>query len=245
MNDDDDEGATTPDRLAAYEASWADDAGMVARVLPGARETALRRRFLRGKRAADVVLAGVGLVVASPLMAAIAVAVKADSRGPVLFRQHRVGLGGEFFEILKFRTMVPVAPDEMRLAVSTSGDARVTRVGRFLRASKLDELPQLVNVLRGDMSLVGPRPEVPEYVLQWDADRRDVILSMRPGITDPASVEFRNESDLLAAQDDPEGYYVEVLLPRKTARYVDYVRSASWRTDARVVADTVIAVLRG
>lgn len=230
----------------ANEYSWEREAEFVAHVLPGAREPALRRRrYARGKRAADVVLAGVGLVVSSPLMAAIAVAVKVDSPGPVLFRQSRVGQWGKLFTILKFRTMVPVEPDELRLAVSATGDVRVTRVGRILRASKLDELPQLVNVLRGDMSLVGPRPEVPEYVLRWDPDLRDVILSMRPGITDPASVEFRNESDLLAAQPDPERYYVEVLLPRKTARYVDYVRSASWRTDARVVIDTVVAVLRG
>lgn len=209
------------------------------------RSPSARRGYLRGKRIADVAVSSVALVATSPLWMVISAAVKADSPGPVLFRQQRVGLGGRAFTILKFRTMTTVAPGERRLAVSATGDARVTRVGRVLRASKLDELPQLVNVLRGDMSLVGPRPEVPEYVAQWPADRREVILSMRPGITDPASVEFRNESDLLAAQDDPERYYVEVLLPRKTARYVDYVRRAGWRSDLRVVADTAVAVVRG
>ncbi|MDO5698397.1 MAG: sugar transferase [Dermatophilus congolensis] len=203
------------------------------------------RGYLRGKRVADVAVSGLGLVAASPLMAVIALAIAVDSPGPVLFRQERVGLGGIPFMILKFRTMTTAAPGERRVAVSATGDARVTRVGKVLRASKLDELPQLVNVLRGDMSLVGPRPEVPEYVQQWAPLHRGVILTMRPGITDPASVEFRNESDLLAAQSDPERYYVEELLPRKTARYVDYVRDASWRTDLRVIADTVVAVLRG
>lgn len=209
------------------------------------QEERARRRYLRGKRVADVVVSGLGLVATAPVMAVIAAAIKAESPSvPVLFRQRRVGLEGEFFTILKFRTMAP-DPEARRLALTATGDSEVTRVGRVLRASKLDELPQLVNVLRGDMSLVGPRPEVPEFVAWWEHGDRDEILSMRPGITDPASVEFRNEGDLLAAQPDPARFYIYELLPRKTARYVEYVRNASWRTDLRVVADTVVAVLRG
>lgn len=204
-----------------------------------------RLRYLRGKRVADVVVSGLGLVATAPVLAAIAAAVKAESpSGPVLFRQRRVGLEGEIFTILKFRTM-SVDPEARRVAITATGDAEITRVGRLLRVSKLDELPQLVNVLRGEMALVGPRPEVPEFVAWWEHADRDVILSMRPGITDPASVEFRNEGDLLAAQPDPARFYIYELLPRKTARYVEYVRNASWRTDLRVIADTAIAVLRG
>lgn len=206
---------------------------------------AARARYLRAKRAFDVAVSAAGLVVTAPVQAAVAVAVKADSPGPVLFRQRRVGLHGKDFEILKFRSMAQIAPGERRAAVSATGDARITRVGRWLRRSKLDELPQLFNVLRGDMSLVGPRPEVPQYVAAWNPAHREVILRMRPGITDPASIEFRNESDLLAAHNDPEAYYVAELLPRKTARYVEYVRGASFAGDLRVIAGTLRAVLFG
>lgn len=198
---------------------------------------------MEGKRVVDVAAAGAGLLVTAPLQAVIAGAVRLDSPGPVLFRQTRVGRGGEPFTILKFRTM---RNDPVRAGgVTATGDPRVTRVGRVLRATKLDELPQLLNVVRGDMSLVGPRPELPRYVDRWDPARREVILSVRPGITDPASVALRDEGAELAAAPDPEAHYVTCLLPLKTAMYVDYVRSASWRTDLRVVLDTARAVIGG
>ncbi len=165
-----------------------------------------QRGYLAVKRAADVACSAAALVLAAPLGAVIAAAIKADSPGPVLFRQQRVGRGGREFTIYKFRTMTPARPGERRIALSPAGDARVTRVGAVLRASKLDELPQLVNVLRGDMSLVGPRPEVPGYVAAWPPGRAAIILSMRPGLTDPVSVELRDEAALLAAQSDPAGY---------------------------------------
>ncbi len=193
------------------------------------------------KRAFDVVVAAVGLVVLSPALAVISVAVVLDGRRPVLFRQERVGRHGKIFRIHKFRTM---APGQNGLLVSTSDDVRVTRVGRILRQYKLDELPQLVDVLRGDMSLVGPRPEVPRYVDLWPANERDVILSVRPGITDPASIAFRHEGKLLAAEADPHVAYVSQILPRKTAIYVDYVRNRSFVEDLRIIGRTVVSVTR-
>ncbi|MEO8094456.1 MAG: sugar transferase [Pseudolysinimonas sp.] len=192
-----------------------------------------------GKRVLDLTLSGLLLAVTSPLLAASAMAIKLDSTGPVLFRQERVGLGGLTFRIHKFRSMS--VQHDGRL-VSSTGDTRVTRVGRLLRRTKLDELPQLIDVLQGHMSLVGPRPEVPTYVHQWSAERREVILSVRPGITDPASVELRHEADELAGVSDPEAYYVEVLLPRKTAVYVDYVMNRSLLGDVAILLRTVRAL---
>ncbi|GAA2743660.1 O-antigen biosynthesis protein WlbG [Terrabacter aerolatus] len=194
------------------------------------------------KRALDVTASVLGLVLTSPALGVICAAIKLDSPGPVLFRQDRVGRGGRTFRIHKFRTMR--ASHDGRL-VSGTGDVRVTRVGRVLRKSKLDELPQLLDVLRGDMSLVGPRPEVPVYVAQWPPEMRDLILSVRPGITDPASIEFRNEADELAAAPDPETYYVQELLPRKTAAYAQYVRTRSFTKDLVVLGQTLRAVISG
>ncbi|WP_323100630.1 sugar transferase [Intrasporangium sp. YIM S08009] len=199
-------------------------------------------RSRRAKRTLDVLVAGTGLLALSPVLAVLAAAVRIESHGPAMFRQERVGLNGQTFRIHKFRTMQ--VKHDGRL-VSSTGDARVTRVGRILRKAKLDELPQLIDVLRGHMSLVGPRPEVPLYVAQWPDDRRRIILSVRPGITDPASIEFRNEADELALAEDPEVYYVRELLPRKTAAYVDYVHSQSLRKDLSVLAQTVRAVISG
>lgn len=193
------------------------------------------------KRGLDVALGSALLLVASPAMLIAAVAVAAESPGGILFRQERVGLNGESFQIRKFRTM---RPSTGGTDVTVAGDNRITRVGRLLRASKLDELPQLLDVVQGRMSLVGPRPEVPKYVAQWPEDMRDVILSVRPGITDPVSVEYRNESELLAAQDDPERYYVEEILPRKAHGYAHYVATRSLTGDLKILMDTVRAVLR-
>ena len=191
-------------------------------------------------RALDVILGGLALVVASPFLLVAALVVRLSSRGGALFRQTRVGLHGREFEILKLRTMRATGTGP---AVTTTADPRITRFGAWLRSSKLDELPQLVNVLRGEMSLVGPRPEVPEYVCGWPPEVRDVVLSVRPGITDPASVEFRREAEILAAVPDPEDYYLAVVVPRKLEMYVEYVRARSLTGDLRVLARTALATI--
>jgi lipopolysaccharide/colanic/teichoic acid biosynthesis glycosyltransferase len=192
------------------------------------------------KRAFDVVVAAAVLAVLWPVMLIVAVAILVDSGTPVLFRQDRVGLTGQVFRIRKFRTL---RNGPQGALVSPTDDPRITRVGAVLRRTKLDELPQLIDVVEGRMSLVGPRPEVPRYVALWPDDLRDVILSVRPGITDPASVAFRHEPQLLASAADPERYYVEVLLPEKARMYAEYVRTQSLAGDVRVIADTVLALV--
>ncbi|GAB47058.1 sugar transferase [Mobilicoccus pelagius] len=201
------------------------------------------RRRAQLKRSVDVVVSAGGLLATSPLLAGIALAVRADSPGPVLFTQTRVGLHGCEFEIHKFRTMTVAAPGEDRQAVTATGDARITRVGALLRRTKLDELPQLYDVLVGHMSLVGPRPEVPRYVAAWDPVVRPIILSVRPGITDPASLAGIDEGAELARAEDPERHYLENLLPCKQAMYVAYVENATLAGDLRLVLDTVRALV--
>lgn len=192
------------------------------------------------KRAFDVMAASAGLVALSPLLAAIAAAVKLDSRGPVLFRQERVGRHFRPFRLLKFRTMVPDA--EARGGQLTVGeDERITRVGRLLRRTKLDELPQLWNVVRGEMSLVGPRPEVPKYVERFREEYEEV-LSVRPGITDLASLEFREEGELLARAADPEEFYVREVLPRKLELAREHIRRASLGFDVAIILRTLGAL---
>ncbi len=195
-----------------------------------------------GKRVFDLICAGLGLLLLSPLLLVVAVWIKLDSPGPVMFRQERVGRFGRPFRIHKFRTMRVDAP-ALGPQITIGADPRITRSGRFLRASKLDELPQLWDVFRGAMSLVGPRPEVPRYVALYPADLREVVLSVRPGITDPASLSFRNESELLAQAADPEREYVEVVMPAKLRLAADYVRRASLATDVRLIVAT-LGVLR-
>ncbi len=190
-------------------------------------------------RALDLAISAVALVLLSPLMALAALWVNFDSRGPVLFRQLRVGRGGVPFEIYKFRTMR--AGDGPLITVVD--DPRITRSGRFLRRTKIDELPQLFNVLDGTMSLVGPRPEVPRYVDLWPSAERAAVLSVRPGITDPGSVTFARESELLAEADDPERYYIEEILPRKVAIYADYVAHRTLGQDLRILIRTVAVLL--
>ena len=192
-------------------------------------------------RVRDVLVAGAALVILSPVLGAVAIAVKLDSPGPAMFRQRRVGLHGRTFEIHKFRSM---RTDGAGLAITSSRDPRVTRVGHFLRASKIDELPQLWDVVRGEMSIVGPRPEVPRYVDMWPADLRREILSVRPGITDPATVILRSESELLGAAEDPERLYIEELLPLKTSKYAEYVHSRTVLGDAKIVLQTLKKIVR-
>lgn len=190
------------------------------------------------KRLFDLICSGLGLLLLWPVLLAAALWIKLDSPGPVLFRQTRVGRHGVPFTIHKFRTMRTAHGAQ----ITVGEDPRITRAGRLLRASKLDELPQLWDVLRGVMSLVGPRPEVPRYVALYPAELREVVLSVRPGITDPASLRFRNESELLAKAADPEREYVDVVLPAKLRLAADYVHSASLIGDVRLILATLGAL---
>ena len=193
------------------------------------------------RRALDVVVSAAGVLVLLPALGLIALLVKATSAGPVLFVQERVGRGLVPFRLFKFRTMVADAPLRGP-AITVGADPRVTRVGAFLRRTKLDELPQLLNVLRGDMSLVGPRPEVPKYVaLYGEAERR--IFGVRPGITDPSSLLYRDESAVLATYPDPERAYREVLLPHKIAVSLAYADRRTVLSDIGLLVRTALHLL--
>ncbi len=192
------------------------------------------------KRLVDVVAAIFGLILLSPVLACIAVAVKATSEGPVFFAQERVGRHGKTFVIWKFRSMVVDAP-EKGPALTTRMDRRVTSVGRVLRATKADELPQLLNVLRGDMSLVGPRPEVPKFVAYWPSDVKQRVLSVRPGLTDNAVISIDEEA-MLASATDPEWTYVHDVLPMKLALYERYVANHPLRVDLAILGRTLLRV---
>ena len=193
------------------------------------------------KRLLDLTVAGGALLLLWPVMLAVALAVKLDSPGPVFFRHIRVGRFGVPFRIHKFRTMRH-APESLPLTVGE--DVRITRVGRWLRRTRLDELPQLLDVLRGDMSLVGPRPEVPRYVAHYPSSLRDRALAVRPGITDPASLQHADEARLLAQAADPERFYIEQILPAKVAQAVAYAESATLATDLAVLRRTLRFLLR-
>lgn len=195
------------------------------------------------KRLFDWVMSSLGLLALGPLLILIALAVKLDSPGPVFFRQERVGRFGVQFRIHKFRTMRH-DPAGRGLQITVGADHRITRVGRFLRASKLDELPQLIDVWQGTMSLVGPRPEVPRYVAHYPASLRDKVLSVRPGITDIASIEYRDESAVLARAADPERAYIDEVLPHKLALAASYVDQASVWLDVRLILRTLRAIVR-
>ena len=194
------------------------------------------------KRVFDVVSALLGLLVFGLPMLAVAAWIRLDSPGPVFFRQDRVGRHGKVFRIHKFRTMA-VDAERRGPQLTVGADARVTRAGRGLRAPRLDELPQVLDVLAGDMSLVGPRPDVPRYVEQWPPALRERVLAVRPGITDPASLKFRDEATLLAQAADPEREYMDVILPRKLALAADYADHASVWTDLAVIGRSVGVLL--
>ena len=193
------------------------------------------------KRAVDLLLSSIGLVITSPILLLVAAAVRLADRGPALFRQERMGRHLVPFHMLKFRTMV-VGAEQHGPGVTARGDARVTPVGRWLRDSKLDELPQLINVLRGEMSLVGPRPELPRYVRLFEPEFRDV-LRVRPGLTDLASIAYRKEGDLLAGEEDPERKYVREILPDKLRLARAYSERASLWTDLALLARTLFAMV--
>jgi lipopolysaccharide/colanic/teichoic acid biosynthesis glycosyltransferase len=193
------------------------------------------------KRAFDVVAAATGLVIASPLLVSVALAVKLSSSGPILFQQERVGRHGRTFKLIKFRSMRAGGGGPL---VTAASDGRVTRVGRMLRRSKLDELPQLVNVLRGDLSFVGPRPEVARYVALYSAADRVFLQQVRPGITDPATIRYRNEEEILARSTDPERTYIDEVLPAKVRLYRQYLERASFTNDVQILVDTLKVIAR-
>lgn len=194
------------------------------------------------KRIFDFSASLAGLILLAPVFAVTALAIRLESVGPAFFLQQRVGLHGRLFRIIKFRTMRRDAPAEGP-QITVGADPRITRIGKLLRKSKLDELPQLFNVLKGEMSLVGPRPEVPAFMDRYPPEQKMVILSVRPGITDFAAIEFSDEAEILARASDPEAAYVDEVMPRKFALYKRYVDERSlwldlkliWRTLAKIV----------
>lgn len=188
------------------------------------------------KRAFDIIASGLGLIVLSPLFLVLAIWIKLDSKGPVFYRQVRVGFKNKDFRIFKFRSM-RVGADKGSLVTIGGHDPRVTKSGYFIRKFKFDELPQLINVFLGDMSLVGPRPEVRHYVDYWTPEQMHV-LDVRPGITDPASIKFRNENELMEKAEDPEKYYIEVIMQEKIKLYLEYVEKHSFLYDIGLIFKT-------
>ncbi len=196
------------------------------------------------KRILDVVGSALGLLLLLPVLAVVAVIIKLDSPGPVFFRQERVGRGGRSFRIFKFRSMV-VGAARTGTALTVRADTRITRAGLFLRRSKLDELPQLINVLAGNMSIVGPRPEVPEFMKFYTPDQRAIVLSIRPGITDYAAILFRDESSLLDQERDPIDVYRREIMPAKFAYYERYCREIGVLNDLRIILATILLLVAG
>jgi lipopolysaccharide/colanic/teichoic acid biosynthesis glycosyltransferase len=196
------------------------------------------------KRLLDVAGAAVGLVMLAPLFAGTAIAIKIDSPGPIMFRQERVGRNGRPFRVFKFRTMA-AGGASAGLALTVRDDKRITSIGSFLRKTKIDELPQLLNVLAGSMSLVGPRPEVPEFMKFYTPEQRAILLSMRPGITDYASILFRDENSLLDQTKDPVDVYRYQIMPIKFMYYERYGRNIGVVNDLRIILATVLMLVLG
>ena len=194
------------------------------------------------KRAFDIIASGLGLIVLSPLFLVLAIWIKLDSKGPVFYRQVRVGFKNKDFRIFKFRSM-RVGADKGSLVTIGGHDPRVTKSGYFIRKFKFDELPQLINVFLGDMSLVGPRPEVRHYVDYWTPEQMHV-LDVRPGITDPASIKFRNENELMEKAEDPEKYYIEVIMQEKIRLYLEYVEKHSFFYDIALIFKTFWVIVK-
>lgn len=193
------------------------------------------------KRIFDIISSLFGLILLSPFMIIIAILIKLDSKGPVFFKQVRVTKNGREFKIFKYRTM-KIGSDKFS-QITVGKDSRITKVGDFLRKYKLDEIPQLINVLIGDMSLVGPRPEVPKYVGLYTEEQRE-ILKVRAGITDYASIEFSNENDILANEADPEKAYIEKIMPRKIELNKKYLSEISVMTDIKIILLTIKKILK-
>ena len=193
------------------------------------------------KRLFDIVASGIGLVLLSPLFLVLAIWIKMDSKGPVFYRQVRVGKNNKNFRILKFRSM-HVGADKGSLVTIGGRDSRITRSGYYIRKYKFDEIPQLINVFIGDMSLVGPRPEVRYYVNYWTPEQMHV-LDVRPGITDPASIKFRNENELMEKAEAPEDYYINVIMQEKIKLYLEYVENASFWYDIKLIFMTFKVII--
>lgn len=194
------------------------------------------------KRTFDIVFSLVGIIILLPVFAVISLFIVLDSKGGILYRQERSGKGGRIFKVLKFRTMRPDSFSKGALTVG-SRDSRITNIGFYLRKYKLDELPQLFNVLKGDMSFVGPRPEVKKYTDLYD-QRQIRVLSVRPGITDYASIRFRNENDLLAESSDPEKLYIDKIMPDKLDLNLKYIDDNNLFKDVKIILDTFYAIVK-
>lgn len=201
-----------------------------------------KRLSLVIKRIFDIVASLCGLIILSPMLMIVAICIKLDSKGPVFFKQKRVGKNKRIFEIYKFRTMVTDA-EKLGKQITVGNDSRITRVGKFIRKCKLDEFPQLINVLKGEMSLVGPRPEVPRYVELYD-EYEEQILLVKPGITDYASIEFRNENEILGNSSNPEETYIEEIMPTKIELNMKYIRNISLAQDIKLILNTILAILK-
>ena len=193
------------------------------------------------KRLFDILASSLGLLLLGPLFLCLSIAVKVDSSGPVFYRQIRIGRNQRSFSLFKFRSMA-IGSDAKGLLTVGGRDGRITRVGYFIRKYKLDELPQLMNVLKGDMSLVGPRPEVARYVAMYSADQLRV-LSVRPGITDYASIKYFSENDMLAASANPEKTYIEEIMPAKLKINLDYIDNRTMFTDIKIVLLTLEKII--
>lgn len=201
----------------------------------------MKRNYAWLKRGLDIFLSAIGIVITSPLLCLLAIWIKLDSQGPILFKQERVGYKGRIFMIYKFRTMI-VDAEKQGLLLTVNQDNRVTRAGRVLRKYKLDEFPQLFNVLKGDMSLVGPRPEVPRYVQMYNEEQKRV-LHVRPGITDYASIKYSDENSLLCGAEDPEKLYVTKIMPDKLQINLAYIEQASPKVDAVIILKTLYKIV--
>jgi lipopolysaccharide/colanic/teichoic acid biosynthesis glycosyltransferase len=197
---------------------------------------------MSAKRLVDFFVAGFGLFLLAPFFVLVSIMIKLDSHGPVFFRQSRVGMRFKPFRIFKFRTMT-IDAEKLGAQVTTGDDPRITRVGQFLRKHKIDELPQLINVVAGEMSLVGPRPEVPRYVEVFSKEFEE-ILTVKPGITDFASLEYKDENDLLRGLSNPEEKYLEEILPAKIEHYRRYLREQSLKTDFKLIFRTLWIIVR-
>ncbi len=200
----------------------------------------LKRLDLAAKRGVDIVASGLGLLVLSPLFAGVALWIKWDSKGPVFYRQRRVGKNEKDFDVFKFRSMLNDSDKDGFITIG-GHDPRVTKAGYYIRKYKIDELPQLINVFIGNMSLVGPRPQVRKYVDMYNEEQLKV-LEAKPGITDPASIYYRHESEILGEVENPEDYYVNVIMPHKLGLCRDYIKRRNVFTDIKVIFDTFRAV---
>jgi lipopolysaccharide/colanic/teichoic acid biosynthesis glycosyltransferase len=193
------------------------------------------------KRIFDFICCTLGLIILSPILIAIAIKIKMDDRGTVFFKQIRVGEKNKEFEILKFRTMV-VDAEKLGRQITIGNDSRITKIGAFLRKYKFDELPQLINVFKGDMSLVGPRPEVPRYVKLYNQEQKKV-LEVKPGITDLASIRYRDENDLLGEAENPDDFYINTIMPDKLALNLEYINKNNVFFDIYIILKTIIKCL--